>query len=70
MIRSPEFTSAEFNRTHSRIRVYVENGIRRIKTWKIMGGVYRNPLKKYDRANSIVCGLVNQRVLLKAAVAA
>ena len=27
-------------RAHSRIRVYVENWIRRIKTWKVMDGVY------------------------------
>ena len=60
----------EYNRTHSKIRVYVENAIRRVKTYRIMGDRYRNPLKKYDRANSIVCGLVNQRVLLKAAAAA
>ena len=39
----------EFNRPHSKIRVYVEHAIRRVKTWQIMGGVYRNPLKKYDR---------------------
>ena len=38
----------EFNRLHSKIRVYVEHAIRRVKTWRIMGGVYRNPLKKYD----------------------
>ena len=29
-----------------------------------MGGVYRNPLKKYDSDHSTyVCGLVNQRLL-------
>ena len=60
----------EYNRTHSKIRVYVENAIRRVKTYRIMGDRYRNPLKKYDLANSIVCGLVNQRVLLKAAAVA
>ncbi len=49
----------EFNRLHSKIRVYVEHAIRRVKTWRIMGGVYRNPLKKYDRINDVVCGLVN-----------
>ena len=58
-----------YNRIHSKIRVRVEHAIRRVKTFRIMGGggVYRNPLKKYDRANDIVCGLVNQRVLLKRA---
>ena len=29
----------EFNRLHSKIRVYVEHAIRRVKTWRIMGGV-------------------------------
>ena len=54
----------EFNRLHSKIRVYVEHAIRRVKTWRIMGGVYRNPLKKYDRISDVVCGLVNQRLLV------
>ena len=52
-----------FNRLHSKIRVYVEHAIHRVKTWRIMGGVYRNPLKKYDRINDVVCGLVNQKLL-------
>ena len=50
------------NRLHSKIRVYVEHAIHRVKTWRIMGGVYWNPLKKYDRINDVVCGLVNQRL--------
>ena len=65
---SPE--EREINRLQSKIRVYVENSIRRVKTYRIMGGRYRNPLKKYDRTNDIVCGLVNQRLLLMAAQAA
>ena len=59
----------EINRLQSKIRVRVENAIRRIKTHRIMGDRYRNPLKKYDRTNDIVCGLVNQRVLWRAAQA-
>ena len=59
----------EYNKTQSKIRVYVENAIRRVKTFRIMGDVYRNPLKKYDRINDIICGLVNQRLLLEAASA-
>ena len=34
------------NKAHSRIRVYVEHTIRKVKTWRIMGDRYRNPLKK------------------------
>ena len=59
----------EINRLQSKIRVRVENAIRRIKTHRIMGDRYRNPLKKYDRTNDIVCGLVNWRVLWRAAQA-
>ena len=64
---SPE--EREINRLQSKVRVYVENAIRRVKTHRIMGDRYRNPLKKYDRTNDIVCGLVNQRLLLMAAQA-
>ena len=39
--------------------VYVEHAIRKVKTWRIMGDRYRNPLKKYDRINDVICGLVN-----------
>ena len=65
---SPE--EREINRLQSKIRVRVENSIRRVKTYRIMGDRYRNPLKKYDRTNDIVCGLVNQRLLLMAVQAA
>ena len=64
---SPE--EREINRLQSKIRVRVENAIRRVKTHRIMGDRYRNPLKKYDRTNDIVCGLVNRRVLWRAAQA-
>ena len=56
-------------RIHSKIRVYVKRAIRRVKAWRIMGDRYRNLLKKYDRINDIMCGLVNQRPLLTAAQA-
>ena len=60
----------EFNRLHSKIRVYMEHAIYRVKTWRIMSGVCRNPLKRYDRINDVVCGLVNQRLLWLAEQAA
>ena len=59
----------EINRLQSKIWVRVENAIRRVKTHRIMGGRYRNPLKKYDHTNDIVCGLANQRVFWRAAQA-
>ena len=38
----------EYNRAHSRIRIRVENAIRRIKTFRIMKDRYRNRLGRYD----------------------
>ena len=63
-------TQKEYNTTQSRVRVYVEHAIHRVKTFKIMGHRYRNPLRKYDLANSIVCGLVNRRTLVRIAAMA
>ena len=57
----------EYNRAHSRIRIRVENAIRRIKTFRIMKDRYRNRLGRYDRINDIVCGVVNQTILMKRA---
>ena len=54
-----------FNRTHYMVRIRVENGIRRVKVFRIMKEKYRNKLKKYDRISDIACGVVNQTVLLK-----
>ena len=59
-----------FNRPHSKIHVYAEHAIHRVKTWRIMDGVYRNPLKKYGRINDVACGLVNQKLLWLAEQAA
>ena len=57
----------EYNRAHSRIRIRVENAIRRIKTFRIMKDRYRNRLGRYDRINDTVCGVVNQTILMKRA---
>ena len=56
-----------FNREHSRVRIRVENGIRRTKIFRIMKEQYGNRLRKYDRINDIVCGVVNQAILMKRA---
>ena len=48
-----------YNRALSRLRIRVEHAIRRIKTFRVMGDRYRNPRRKYDLINDIVCGLVN-----------
>ncbi len=55
----------EYNKIHSKIRIYVEHAIRKVKRWQIMRDAYRNPLKMYDTINDIVCGLVNNRILCK-----
>lgn len=41
--------------THSKICMYVENAIRRIKTFRVMGHRNGNPPKRHDLANIIVC---------------
>ncbi len=54
-----------YNRAYSRVRIRVENAIRRVKIFRIRKEMYRNRLKKYDAINDIVCRLVNQAILLK-----
>ena len=68
--KKPSALEKEFNRLHPKIRVYAERAIHRVKTWRIVGGVYRSPLKKYDRISDVVCGLANQRLLWLAEQAA
>ncbi len=57
----------EYNKAHSRIRIRVENAIRRIKIFRIAKEKYRNDRRKYDHINDVVCGVVNQTILLKRA---
>ena len=54
-----------YNRSHCIVRIHEENAIRRVKVFRIMKERYRNKLKKYDRINDVVCGVVNQTVLMK-----
>jgi hypothetical protein len=53
----------EYNRNHSAKRIVIEHAICRIKKYKIMNDVFRNRLRKYDKASDIVSGLVNYRIL-------
>lgn len=50
-----------------RIRIRVENAIRRIKIFRLAEERYRNMRSKYDPIMDIVCGAVNQTILLKRA---
>lgn len=52
-----------YNRKLARERVVVEHTIARTKKYGIMGTRFRNRLKRYDRASSIVSGLVNLRIM-------
>lgn len=49
----------EYNTALSKIRVKVENVIRQIKIFKIIGNKYRNKRKRYGVKFNIVAGIVN-----------
>ena len=53
----------EYNQNHSRKRIVIEHTICRMKKYRIMGDVFRNRLRKYDKVSDIVSGLVNYRIL-------
>jgi hypothetical protein len=53
----------EYNKDHSKRRIVIEQAICRIKKYIIMNDVFRNRLRKYDKASDIVSGLVNYRIL-------
>ena len=53
----------EYNREHSRRRIAIEHVICRIKKYRIMNDMFRNRLRKYDKASDIVSGLVNYRIM-------
>jgi DDE superfamily endonuclease/Helix-turn-helix of DDE superfamily endonuclease len=53
----------KYNREHFRRRIVVEHTICRIKKYRIMNDVFRNRLRKYDKASDIVSGLVNYRIM-------
>ena len=53
----------ECNQNHSKKRIVIEHTICRMKKHRIMGDIFRNSLKKYDKVSDIVSGLVNYRIL-------
>ncbi len=53
----------EHNQNHSRKRIVIEHTICRMKRHRIMGDIFRNRLRKYNRVSDIVSGLVNYRTL-------
>ena len=53
----------EYNQNHSRKRIVIEHTICRMKKYRIMGDIFRNRLRDYDKISDIVSGLVNYRIL-------
>lgn len=53
----------EYNRNHSGRRIVIEHTICKIKKYRIMNDVFRNRLRKYDKASDIVSGLINYRIM-------
>ena len=49
----------EYNRALSRIRVKVENVIRRLKVFRVLGERYHNKRRRYGIKVNIIAGLVN-----------
>ena len=53
----------EYNKIHSKKRmIIVEHTISRLKKYKIMRGIFRNKLRKYNKVSDIVTGLINYRI--------
>jgi DDE superfamily endonuclease len=64
--RNQQELSAEekyYNKMHSKKRIVIEHTICRLKKYRIMGDIFRNKLRKYDKISNIVAGLVNYRIM-------
>ena len=44
----------EYNQNHSKKRIVIEHTICRLKKYRIMGDIFRNSLKKYDKVSYLV----------------
>ena len=53
----------ECNQNHSGKRIAIGHTICRMKKYRIMSDIFRNSIKKYDIASSIVSGLANYRIM-------
>ena len=49
----------DYNRALSRIRVQVENVIRRLEVFRVLGERYRNKRRRHDIKVNIIAGIVN-----------
>jgi hypothetical protein len=63
--RKPDLSQEEkgCNQNHSGKRMVMEHTICRTKKYWIMGDIFRNRLRTYDKVSDIVSGLVNYRIL-------
>lgn len=53
----------ELNRQISKVRIAVENSIRRVKTFKVARDYFRNPVSSHGQLLGVVSGLVNLRMM-------
>jgi len=53
----------DYNTIHSKKRIIVEHTICRLKKYRIVSDIFRNKLRKYNKASDIVAGLVNYRII-------
>jgi hypothetical protein len=53
----------EYNKSHSKKRIMIEHTICRLKKFRILADVFRNKLRKYNKASDIVSGLENYRIM-------
>ncbi len=53
----------EYNKSHSRKRIVIEHTICRLKKYRIVAEIFRNKLKKHNKASDIVAGLINYKIM-------
>jgi hypothetical protein len=53
----------EYDKNHFKKRIVIECAICRLKKYRIMNNIFRNRLRKYDRASDTVAGMVNYRIM-------
>jgi hypothetical protein len=53
----------EYNKDRAKKRIVIEHAICRLKKFRILADVFRNRLRRYNKASDIVSGLVNYRII-------
>lgn len=52
-----------YNRAMSALRIPVEHAIGHLKKFRLLAGIYRGKLERYDESASVIAGLHNYREL-------